>query len=304
MARERLRERYDLPTGGVNVQRGREETTASISDSGWAVRRGRLREDAAEKAPGASPDQVVTRETDSGYEAAAIRTEDAGEVPFGEYIGRKKAASRFESDTPFDDVDPFSDVRSDGDGYSLTEDRQREAAAASIDEQLPGVAIDTGDVRETDDGFAPTEGARRRAAAGRIEEETALEDVDPRDDLAVSGPGFGLTEPRQRDLAAEQLDPQFPGQDLGRGDVRETDDGFGVTDDVLLFSAAQDLDEQYPGVGIGTGDVEETGDGFGLDREAQKEVGAARLDERLPEYDVGADDVEFEDDSLVFEGVR
>lgn len=144
-----------------------------------------------------------------------------------------------------------------GPAPAFLERAQPREAAARFDDQFPRQDLGPSNVREGPEGFVPTEGTRRRSAAREFEADTALDDVDPTSDLqAREGGGFGLAPEPQRELAAADLDPQFPD------------------------------------VAIGADDVTPTGGGeFGLDQHAERRVGAERLEDQTPLTDVAPDDV-------------
>jgi hypothetical protein len=56
--------------------------------------------------------------------------------------------------------------------------------------------------------------------------------------------------------------------------------------------AAADINEQFPSVEIGTGDIQRSGDEFTLSAEAERQVATQRLDERLEDTDITQDDLE------------
>jgi len=162
---------------------------------------------------------------------------------------------------------------------------------------------------------------------------------DPRDvpirrdgDRFVPGPTF-LEQALPRE-AAFDLNPKFPNQDLGPGDVERTNQGFEATepvrrrsaafeledrtglDDIDPFGdlaprdgggfglneqgqrrvAADDLDPQFPDVDIGPGDLTPDGDAFGLNQQTQRRVAAERLEDQTPLGDVQPGDVRKADD--------
>lgn len=144
-------------------------------------------------------------------------------------------------------------------------------AAHQLDPQFPRQDLGRGDVERADDGFRPTETVRRRSAAFDFEEDTPLEDVDPQQDVVPQDDGFGLAEPRQRDIAAMELDPQFPLVDLGREDVERAGDGFGLTGTAEREIAAERIEEDTPLDEVAPGDVRRSGDGFELRRSVIEE---------------------------------
>jgi len=190
------------------------------------------------------------------------------------------------------------------DGFAPREsflDRQlpREAAA-ELDPQFPGQTLGPGDVRETQDGqFRAREDVRRQRAASEFEQETQLQDVNPRTDLQRrQGGGFGLVPGQEQALAAERLDPEFPGQDLGPGDVARDPDGEGFvpTEGTRRRAAERQLEQDVPIDLDPFGDLTaREGGGFGLDQQAQQEVAAAELDPQFPGVDIGTGDVTRQD---------
>lgn len=138
----------------------------------------------------------------------------------------------------------------------LAEARPREAASR-LDGEFPRQDLGPADVTESPRGFVPTEATRRREVALGYEDRTPVNDIDPFGDLtAQDGGGFGLTGAAEREVAAAELDPQ------------------------------------YPEVGIDTGDVEPTGEGvFGLTPGAEREVAAERIEDDTPLTEVAPDDV-------------
>lgn len=153
-------------------------------------------------------------------------------------------------------------------------------------------------------------------------------------DRFVPGPAF-LDQALPREAAAD-LDPQFPNQDLGAGDVRRTNQGFEATEPVRRRSAAfefedqtglgdidpfadltaregggfglneqgqrrvaaDDLDAQFADVDIGPNDLTPQDGAFGLNQQAQREVAAERLEDQTPLGDVQPDDVRETDDGF------
>lgn len=179
-------------------------------------------------------------------------------------------------------------------------DRQRPREAAfQLNDQFPRQELGPQDVREADDGFRPTEGVRRRSAAFEFEDQTPLDEVDPQRDIVPQGNAFGLAEPRQRDIAAAELDPEFPRQDLGHDDITAADDGFRPAEDVQRRAAAFEFEDETPLQDVDPfGDVTQRDDGFGLAEPRQRDIAAARLDDEFPNQDLGRDDITAADDGF------
>jgi len=193
-----------------------------------------------------------------------------------------EAAAEFDSQFPRQDLGP-EDVRETDRGFRPAGDVQRRKAAFQLDDQFPRQDLGAADVTATDEGFRADERTRRRATAFEFEDQTPLNDVDPRQDIQPREQGgFGLTMDRQRDVAAMQLDEQFPNQNLTAGDVTTTGEGFRADQQTQRRAAAFDLDEQIGLVDIGSGDVTQEGDSFGLTPAAEREVTAERIEEETP----------------------
>ena len=161
-------------------------------------------------------------------------------------------------------------IRRRGEGFgpapAFLERAEPREAAARLDPQFPRQDLAPANVRERDEGFVPTERTRRVGAAREFEADTALQDVDPFADItAREGGGFGLAAGPQRELAARDLDPQYPDVDIGASDVEPTGEGaFGLTPGAEREVAAERLEDQTPLGEVGTGDITRTDDGFEL----------------------------------------
>jgi len=168
----------------------------------------------------------------------------------------------------FETVDDPRDVpirRRDGrfaPGQDFLDEARPREAAFRLDDEFPRQDLGPADVTESPRGFVPTEATRRREVALGFEERTPVDDIDPFGDVAAQdGGGFGLTGAAEREVAAAELDPQ------------------------------------YPEIGIDTGDVQPTGEGtFGLTPTAEREVAAERIEADTPLTEVAPDDVRRTDD--------
>lgn len=209
----------------------------------------------------------------------------------------------------FETVDDPRDVpvgRPGGEGITptqgfLDEQLPREAAAR-IDPQFPQQDVGASDVRQRGQGFdfAPRENVVRQRAAFEIEDQTPLEQVDPSEDLQQTESGFGLTQPRQRDVAAREIDPQFPAVDIGREDVTQTEEGFGLDPFGQRRVAANQFEQETPLEQVDPEtDLEQTEQGFGLAAPAERRVAADQLENDTPLEQVDPqDDITRTDDGF------
>lgn len=137
-------------------------------------------------------------------------------------------------------------------------ERARTQAASDDEFARPGdFEADVGERGVSSLGFSAA-GERRRAGRA-LEADAPLESVDPQADLtATDDGGFELDAEASRRSAARGFEDDYDvlGQgSLGAGDVRETSGGFGLAEQPAREVAAAQLDSQYPEVDIAPGDV-------------------------------------------------
>jgi len=137
---------------------------------------------------------------------------------------------------------------------------------------------------------------RRAAQSGQIFERRQAAREDVADEFeTVTNPenvpirrrengGFGPSErflDRQRPReAAAQLDPRFPAQDLGPGDVRETGRGFEPREPVRRRRAAREFEQETPLDEVDPREdvvAREGGRGFGLAEPVERRAAARSL---------------------------
>jgi len=139
--------------------------------------------------------------------AARARTQAAAENPFakpGDFEanvtdrgvsalgftdqGRRQRASReFAAETPLDTVDPTADLSPvDGGGFRLDDAASRRSAARGFEDDYGAIGQGT---------------------------------LDPSSDLRETSGGFGLAEEPAREVAAAELDAEYPEVDIGPSDV-------------------------------------------------------------------------------------
>ena len=213
------------------------------------------------------------------------------------------------------------------------DDEEEPSRREQLDERqqrADDLGVDEGDVsvRDTIRGGVRT-GATSRARAtvqqrrlreARQQAAASFDDFGP-EDLTVSRAGDGsfeasptddALERERRADAVESFDEQFPGIDIGAGDV--TLDGEqaslaeGARQQVRRQQAAQSFDEQFEGVDVGTDDVDLGDDGATLAGDARQQLrrqeAAEQFDSELGQVDVEPADVEFTDEGVtVDEGV-
>lgn len=177
---------------------------------------------------------------------ADVSRDDQGRFRPREDVQRRRAAFEFEERTPLEDVRPQEDIVQQDAGFGLARHRQREIAAQQLDPEFPDVDVGPGDVQPAGDGFGPARSVQRRQAAADLAEQTPLEQIDPFGDLVREGDQFGLTEPREREIAATELDPEFPGVDIGAGDVMREGGAFGLAPSAEREIAAGRLEDTTP----------------------------------------------------------
>ena len=303
--RSRVAEQRNVSEDKVSVQRGQERITGRLNDEGRATMKSRVREEAAEGVEGVGPGRIRVNRNGRSYETAGVETRRSSAerdvVPYKEFVGRKRAAEQLASETDLNEIDPFRDLESRGEGFSLTAQAERRAAAASLDEQYDEQNVGPNQVRREGDGFRATEQVERRGAANDLDEQIPLINIGF-NDVSRSGGAYGLDESAEKRLGAEKLDRRYDDFGVSTGDVERTGGGFSLDTGARRELTAQRYDEQFPDVSIGTGDVERTNEGFGLERSAQKRIGAAQLDEKVESRDIGVDDVEWRGDELIFRG--
>lgn len=198
-----------------------------------------------------------------GSDTLQSRAAASGQIWEARQDARQQVTDQFQT---IDDPQEVP-IRRRGEGFGAARgflDRQQpREAAARFDPQFPRQELGPSNVREGPEGFVPTERTRRRSAAREFEADTQLQDVDPMGDLtARDGGGFGLAPEPQRELAAADLDPQFPDVDIAPDDVTATGGGaFGLDQQAERRVAADRLEDQTPLGDVGAGDVRRTDDG-------------------------------------------
>lgn len=128
---------------------------------------------AARTRQGLAADAPFAEPADFEADVSAQGVESAGLTDRGE---RRRAARKFEADTPLSDVDPSADVTETGDGLALDDRAQRRVAARSF--EADSDLFDTGE-------------------------------LDPQTDLRATGDGFGLARDEAREVAAADLSEQL-----------------------------------------------------------------------------------------------
>lgn len=158
-------------------------------------------------------------------------------------------------------------IRNEGRGFApsrgFLERAEPREAAHRLDDRFERQDLGPANVRETSEGWVPTERTERTEVAREFEATTPLDQVDPFGDLtAQDGGGFGLADQPRREVAAAELDPEYPDVDLGAGDVQPADGGaFGLTPGAEREVAAERIEDQTPLGDVGAGDIRETDDG-------------------------------------------
>jgi len=79
---------------------------------------------------------------------------------------------------------------------------------------------------------------------------------------------FGLSDSFQQELAAEQINEQFPDVDIGFRDVRtDFQGGFTLSDQGEREVAASNINEQLEDIDVGVDDITQQGEEFTLSDE-------------------------------------
>jgi len=170
-------------------------------EDGFTLSEGRRREAAAIEFDSEFPDRDITASDVTLTDGSASLTETAR---------RRFAASDFAASSPLDSVDPATDLTATDDGFALTDAAQREAAAIRLSDQFDNRTLEASDVALTDSGATVRDATRREFAADRLEQQTALDDVDPAEDVVDAGDGFELSEDAQFLAAGARLRDRSP----------------------------------------------------------------------------------------------
>lgn len=157
-------------------------------------------------------------------------------------------------------------------------------------------------IRRRERGFAPAEAfldiVRPREAAADLDPRFPRQDLGPGDVKPVEG-GFAPREPVQRRAAAFELEDQTPLGDVDpQADLQPRGEGFGLAPSAQREVAAAEIDPEFPAVDLGPEDVQRSGDGFELDPFAQRRIGAERIEDQTPLEEVAPGDVKRTDDGF------